>query len=440
MKSDSKELFSNRSSSREFLLSKTPAKPKAFEPNDSAAVEPDGLYHVFPEIPVGQALIDRAMDCLEASPMFAAMAVRIDDAEDDSPAPGFRIDLARTIDTFCESENGVWGQIDPRTLGCFFPEQDASSAEILAKSIRERLAQRRSETVSMGIAVYPLLDYQRHQIIENTRKALDHAAFFGPGSSVLFDAVSLNISGDGYYQAGEIERAVQEFETAVRLDPSNVNVHNSLGVCFGVLGDYDRARAEFQEAVRLDPEETMAVYNIGLLDLLAGNLEKALEQFLKARSLEKEVFEVEFQIGKLYIELEDPEKAKPMLEKAVELKPDSGLAHRYLGDCCMRMSLTDEAISAYKKAIRQNPNDAHSLSALGYLFDLQGENPEITTIFCQQSVDISPENGLFRYRLGNLYLKRNQLEDALKQFEKADELGHDSKALIQKIRKLLPEE
>ena len=100
------------------------------------------------------------------------------------------------------------------------------------------------------------------------------------------------------------------------------------------------------------------------------------------------------------------------------------------------MNLTDEAVAAYKKAIRHNPNDADSLSALGYLFELQGENPEITTIFCQQSVDISPENGLFRHRLGSLYLKQNLLEEALEQFQKADELGHDSKEIIIKIEKL----
>jgi len=84
-----------------------------------------------------------------------------------------------------------------------------------------------------------------------------------------------------------------------------------------------------------------------------------------------------------------------------------------------------------------NPNDADSLSALGYLFDLQGENPEITTILCQQSVDISPENGLFRHRLGSLYLKRNQLEEALEQFQKAHKLGHNAKEIIKKVEKLM---
>ncbi|MBW1694149.1 MAG: tetratricopeptide repeat protein [Deltaproteobacteria bacterium] len=128
---------------------------------------------------------------------------------------------------------------------------------------------------------------------------------------------------------------------------------------------------------------------------------------------------------------------KSYLEKATKIRPESVLAFRYLGECCTAMNMIDEAILAYKTAIRKNPNDADSLSALGYLFDLQGENPEITTIFCQQSVDISPDTGLFRYRLGNLYLKRNQIDDALEQLQKADELGHDAKELIQKINNLM---
>ena len=144
-----------------------------------------------------------------------------------------------------------------------------------------------------------------------------------------------------------------------------------------------------------------------------------------------------FQIGKIYLEINEPEKGMGFLEKAVKLKPESGPAFRYLGECYAALNMTGEAIFAYKKAIRKNPNDAHSLSALGWLFDIQGENPEITSIFCQQSVNIEPDNGLFRYRLGNFYLKTNQLKDAMEQFQKADELGYDSKSIIKKVRKLI---
>ena len=437
MTDDQKELFRSRSSSREFLLSKTNTKPRDLKTSGGTSVVLDELYPAFTEILVGQSFIDHAMVQLENSSGFSAMTFRIDDTGEIKPASGLRFDIAQIIDTSCQSQKGLWGQLEPDIIGCYFPEHDDTSAQKLAESIQSRLAKRRKETVSIGIAVYPALDFQKHQIIDNARKALDHAAFFGPGSLVLFDAVSLNISGDTYYQSGDIDRAVQEFKTALRLDPDNVNVHNSLGVCFGVLGNYDQARAEFEEAVRIDPDEIMAIYNIGLVYLLTDEKKKAMEQFLMADRIEEEIFEVAFQIGKLYLEMGEPEKAKSLLEKAARLKPESGITHRYWGDCCLRLNLIDEAVSAYKKAIRQNPNDAHSLSALGYLFDLQGENPEITTIFCQQSVDISPDNGLFRHRLASLYLKRNQLKDALEQFQKAEELGFDSKALIQKIQKLM---
>lgn len=443
MTKDQKGLFSSRSSSQEFLFYKTDAKPGDDKKETVVSIEPEELAQEFPEILVGQAFVDNARTQIEETSKFAAMVVRIDalslkdSDEKNPPTTDTRLEVARTIDDICKSQKGTWGLLDGNTFGCFFSDSDETSATATAESIKNSRASQNKATVSIGIAVYPTADFDKNQILDNAGKALDHAAFFGPDSLALFDAVSLNISGDNFYQKGDISSAVKEFKAALVLDPSNVNVHNSLGVCYGVMENFNEAKAEFVETMRLDPQETMAVYNLGLVHLLTDHKEKALKHFLDADRDGENIFEVAFQTGKLYLEMGQPEKAKVLLEKAVDLKPESGLAFRYLGECCAAMNLTADAVAAYKNAIRLNPNDAESLSALGYLFDLQGENPDITTIFCQQSVDIAPENGLFRHRLGNLYLKRNQLEEALEQFQKADELGHNSKKLIKKIQKLM---
>ncbi|MBC8433475.1 MAG: tetratricopeptide repeat protein [Desulfobacterales bacterium] len=443
MTQDQKGLFSSRQCSQEFLFYQTDATHKDAPSEDAVPAESTELLKAFPKMLAGKAFLDHAMARLDGTPKFAALAVRIDDfnvkenaGKSDSDAD-VRVDVARAIDTICQNEAGIWGQLDQDMLGCLFFETDETSATKLAESIKSSLAAHRPETVSIAIAVYPLIDFLKNEIFDNTRKALDHAAFFGPDSSVVFDAVSLNISGDKLYQKGDINGAVNEFKKALRLDPSNVNVHNSLGVCYGILDNFKDAKLEFRETIRLDPEETMAVYNLGLVYLLSENKEKALEHFLEAAGQAEDIFEVVLQTGKTYLETGQPEKSKFYLEKAVDLKPESPVAYRLLGEYCAAMNLTDEAVAAYKKAIRHNPNDSDSLSALGYLFDLQGENPEITTIFCQQSVDISPENGLFRHRLGSLYLKQNLLKEALEQFQKADEMGHDSKEIIIKIEKLM---
>ena len=438
------ELFHNRSSSKEFLFYKTDPQPKKDTIQALFSVASDRISNAFPEILVQKKFMDYAMAHLEPSKKFEAIVIKIDNLKHSAVTTGdygidLWIDVARVIDAICRREDGIWGQLDQGRFGCFFSEKNESSPVEVANKINHGLAEIRNETVSIGIASYPTLDFDKDQILDNAGKALDHAAFFGPGSTVSFDAVSLNISGDTRYQNGDIDGAIQEFKTGLLLDPSDVNVHNSLGVCYGILGDYDNARIEFQEAVRLDPNEVMARYNLGLINMLTGDTEKALQCFLEAGEKEGDIFEITFQTGNVYLKMGKPEKAKKFLKKAVTLDSGSGPAFRLLGECYNAMNMTDDAISAYKKALRQNPNDAESLSTLGYLFDLLGENPEITTILCQQSIDIAPENGLFRYRLGNLYLKRNQLEDALEQFQKAHDLGHDSGDMMEKIKRLMME-
>jgi tetratricopeptide (TPR) repeat protein len=275
-------------------------------------------------------------------------------------------------------------------------------------------------------------------MLTNALKALDHAAFFGPGSTAIFDAVSLNISGDRLFDKGDIKGSISEFQLALKLNPSNINVHNSLGVCHGLMGEYEKAKREFKIAIKLKPEAVMPWYNLGFTSMLAGDRRKALDLFLKANTIDPNVFEVAFQTGRLLMEMDQPESGKKFLEHAAELEPKSGAVFRYLGECYTAIGDVEAAIAAYTKAIKQNPSDAVSLSALGWLFDEREENPEIALMFCQESVRLSPENGLFRYRLGQLFLKENRLTDALKQFKKAEFLGQDASALIRQIKKQLP--
>lgn len=432
-------LYGDRTSTLEFMLNKTEAKPVEDETGVAEFIGQDELSAAFPDMLTGAAFIDHALSAIDASSQFSVMVVRIDQPAERNEETGHDfeldacMDLAEVIDAACGSENGMWGRLENEMFGCFFNGKSAARCLELAATIREHLAKKRKETVSVGIAAYPTVNFGRDRILDNARKALGHAEFFGPDSTVSFDAVSLNISGDKLYQNGDIKAAIREFTTALTLDPSNVNVRNSLGVCYGILGDHDKAIEEFEAAVWLDPEEVMPVYNIGLANLLEGNREKALEYFHQADGLVEDVFEVAFQIGRLCVEMAQPEKAKKFLEKATLLKPESGVALRYLGECFLAMNMTDEAASAYKKSVRQNPNDAEALSALGHLFEIQGENPEIAVMFCRQSVEISPDNGLFRHRLGRLYLKGDKLEDALTEFKKASSLGFDSIQYIEEI-------
>jgi Flp pilus assembly protein TadD len=376
------------------------------------------------------------MEALVPVYQFGVMVIKKDDFHEEAEN-GVREDcledIANAVGRRCQEENGMWCPIEQNLFACFFPDKSATACLFVAKDIQNRISVLRKDTVSIGIAAYPTINYQKDQVLENARKALNHASFFGPNSIVTFDSVSLNISGDNRYAEGDIDGAIEEFMKALMLDPTNANVRNSLGVCYGVLGDLDKAREEFEVAVWLEPREFMAIYNIGMVHLLKGEKHAALEFFLEAGNACGNVLEVQLQTGRVYVEIGKHKDAKKYLEAAVKLQPTSASAFRYLGECYGTLGRVDDAISAYKSAIKLNPNDAESLSALGHLFDLQGENPEISTAFCLQSVEISPENGLYRHRLGSLYLKQNRYEEALREFETARKLGYDSVQHIEHI-------
>lgn len=435
-----RELFYKQSAKQDFLLSKTELKPEAAKTKSSVSKDvKNELLKSFPGVLYGKQFVEQALTQLGAAVNFSAMVIRIDDFNSQDPgtpkSSGADVhpQVAKIIDRLCEREKGTWGLLEIDLFGCFFAENDATSTQNLGHRLKKNLSKNRNETVSIGIAAFPTIHFKNNQILENARKALDHAAFFGPDSMVSFDAVSLNISGDKLYDQGKVKDAAAKFKTAILLDPTNVNVRNSLGVSYGVLGDLDKALAEFKIAISLDPKEVLAVYNMGLVNMLLGNQTQALENLLEAGRLDSEIFEVAFQTGRVYLDLKQPQKAKKFLKKAVQLRPASGSAFSCLGECYAALGMNAKAVAAYKKAVKQNSNDAAALSALGWLFAAEGESLEIATLFCKQSVDIAPDNGLFRHRLGRLYLRANRREDALIQLKEATRLEYDSTSYIEQI-------
>ncbi len=425
---------------RDFLLSQTITRDAEEKPAAEDGRIRTALTAVFPDLLWGDGLREASQGRLAAAGLFAAAAIRLDEIAEPRPdGESPHVAVAAELEADGRGTDRFWGLVQSDLLICLLPGRTPAEALEWAEGFQARVRSNTGRTVTIGVAAHPTVDHAAHATLDNACKAVDHAAFFGPGSRVVFDAVSLNISGDKHFERGDTAGAIREFELALRLDPSNVNVRNSLGVCYGVLGDYDKALAQFAEAVALEGREYMAVYNMGLAHWLRGDKDKALEHLLKAHDLREDVFEILYQTGRLTMELAQPRKARKFLEQAARLRPRAAGVFRQMGDCYAALGLTDKAISAYKKSIRQNPGDPLSLSALGCLFDEKGENPEISLMFCRESVRLAPQNPLFRRRLGVLYAKQNRLTEALAEFEAAAGLGLDTTADTADLRRRMEE-
>ncbi len=441
MTNQNSDLFTNRSTTREFLFShsKDRTEPQPLELTKTGEKDTTEILldNDFSEMLSRQELMETIDRHLSTAPSIVAMALEIKGTDSaisqEDQTKVFSKDTLLPIAKVCRTNAGTWAHIGHHRFACVFPDLDKAAVRQLAENLLPSFHGSGHYRITIGIATYPTINYTRSQIVENAEKALDHAGFLDPGTITPFDAISLNISGDRHYQAGDIPGAIDEFKKGLLLNPMDVNLHNSLGVCYGVLKDYDNALASFENAVWLAPDDIMGIYNKGYVLLTKEKRKEALACFFEANEKEPDVFEVVFHIGQTLMEMGDIEKARPFLETSCKVNNRSGPALKSLGNCLEQLSLTKKAIQAYKGVVKINPSDAKSLSTLGGLYVELGESLDVASVFCEQSVRLSPENGLYRYRLGCTYLSREMIDFALKEFEGAEALGHDSRTKIEEI-------
>jgi len=388
----------------------------------------------------GPQEIEILMEKLGRWDRFAVMAIQIDAAAKTKISASFRKELKKELIQMVDSRDGIWFSWIKNRFGAAVPDVDSAQATALARALQTALAARHIETISIGITEFPLQQFDQLQCLTNAAKALDHGAFFGADTCVTFDSVSLNVSGDRYYQADDLEGAIHEYQLALDLDATNANARNSLGVCLAQKGELEAARSQFETVCRTHPDDALALFNIGLIHLNQADKESAGTFFEKAYATDQAMFEIPYQLGKLRHEQGRCDQALDLFKAGEKIRGDYAPLFTHMGRCLSDLAQTDQAIKAYKRAIKLNPNDAVALSDLGALYAEKGENPDICLTFCRQSVLIEPENSLYRFRLARCYHEQGQWDQALAEYEKAAEMGHDVEKQLTEIRSQLSAE
>ncbi len=300
---------------------------------------------------------------------------------------------------------------------------DVGGQEALAwvESVQGKVAGLGRGCCSAGIALYPVGGYGKSAMPTNAAKALRHASFFGDNARAVFDAVSLNISGDVYYNDGDLARSVREYRQGLRLDPESVNLLNSLGVVLVQMNRYRSAIPLFEQAAALDESDFMAPFNLAFAYLEQGRPEAAAVAFEKALVIDDTHADLLFWLGRLYCRLERYAEAVPLLERAMAPQEAtmpllSVLAEAYHGEGRNR-----EAIVLLERAVRLNPRDGGVLSLLGELYCEEGEGDDIAISFCQQAVELDDgawqpwyRLGRVQYRLGDGAAARDSLRQSLR--------------------------
>ena len=245
--------------------------------------------------------------------------------------------------------------------------------------------------------------------------------------------------GDLYMKDDNELMALSSFQKALELDPSKYSIWEQVLVMEYEYQQYHKLYNDGIKAIELFP-------SYGKLYLLTGTAanqikkyQEAIELLNNAKALiftnvELEA-EIYAQLGQAYFKLKKINEAKESYDKAITLSPANKLnLNNYAYYLAIEKVDLEKAEKYIKLVLEVDPTDYHYLDTYGWVLFQKGEIKNASEIF-EKAINSNPKEPLINEHLGDCYYKLGKTEEAVKQWQKALELGSKNKALPIKIEK-----
>src|SRR5882757_8904457 len=96
------------------------------------------------------------------------------------------------------------------------------------------------------------------------------------------DVALYNLRGSAYYDKGEYDIAISDFNDALRMGAQGGIVFHNRGNAYRARGDYAKAIADYDAAIKSDPKEAYSYQNRGATKQALGDLDGALADINEA--------------------------------------------------------------------------------------------------------------------------------------------------------------
>ena len=171
-------------------------------------------------------------------------------------------------------------------------------------------------------------------------------------------ARAFNNRGFAYYEKGEYDRAIADYDRAIQLTPDYAYAFSNRGNVYDHKGEYDRAIADYDQVIRLKPDHALSFYNRGIAYRLKGEYEQAIRDYDRAIELKPDYANAFVNRGIAYRLKGEYNRAIRDYDQAIRLNPDSANAFNSRGNAYDDKGEYDRAIADYDQAIRLNPDYA----------------------------------------------------------------------------------
>lgn len=321
-------------------------------------------------------------------------------------------------------------------------------ADLFAMNLRFFSA-RTNELRQVNFNVANLKETRWKQLNESLMAELDR--FISTEVDRIFNVAT------NFYAGAKYADAESQLQTAIGLDPKNVDAYYYLGATYYKTDRYALAETSFNQALELDPThyQTLVMMNemyektgenlkrIGVMERIAdinddeelwlaignlyaeaGDMVKSETAFRNALALDESNTTVQTRLAFLLFDQERFAEAIPYLESAYDNLPENDLLSRRLAVSYQRSGRMAEAIARYEGLIRTNPNNVNAYLNVVSLYRNQATEAADQAVknemnakaiaTMNQLIAIAPNNPMAYLNLASIYLAQSNNVEAEK--------------------------
>ena len=207
--------------------------------------------------------------------------------------------------------------------------------------------------------------------------------------SAKVQASLLSDRGLAYHMKKEPDRAIADFDEAIRLDPGNVEAYVKRAEFWVDKKETSKALADYSEAIPRKPKDPELFWGRALV----------------------------------YQDYKDPKKALQDLQECLRLVPKNPLVFKEMGRVYAQQGEIEKALANADEAIRLDPADAEAVVLRAACFRMR-KQPEKALQEFGKAIAINPKCAWAYVERGILLLQGGDCDKALPDLNKGIQLGH----------------
>ncbi|TVR86809.1 MAG: tetratricopeptide repeat protein [Saprospirales bacterium] len=266
-------------------------------------------------------------------------------------------------------------------FGLFF-----AYAFYLDKGLQALDAQKRKLALGALVIVgltYSYLTFEQTKIWKNSGTLWTHVIAHYPNTPLPYGN-----RANYYRDEGKVEKALSDYEDAIRLDPERHASYNSRGKLYFDAGNFEKALENYEIAVSLDPNNGEYFTNLGSTLAMMGRFQEAVEA----------------------------------MDRGLELRPNfaQGYANRSVMHNQLRQH--DKALEDIRTHLSMVPNHADMWYEKGRTYRFLGQ-PENALQAYTRAIELDNTKGIFYLELSRVHFELGNVTEARQNMQIAENMG-----------------